>query len=161
MATLASPGVGSGLDINGLVTQLVAAERAPQQAQITRQQSSVVTEISALGSLKGALADFQAALAQLKTIDAFGVRSAKSSDDKVFTATATTVASAGSYDIEIEQIADAHQLSSTAFVAGGTSVVGTGTLTLNLGDVGFSVVVDSTHTALADIRDAINSAPDN
>ena len=160
MATLSSPGLGSGLDINGLVTQLVAAERAPQQAQITRQQTSVVTEISALGSLKGALADFQAALAQLKTVDVFGVRSAKTSDDEVFTAAATTAAAAGSYDIEVEQIADAHQLSSTAFVGGSSVVVGSGTLTLNLGDVGFSVVAAS-GSSLADIRDAINRAPDN
>jgi flagellar hook-associated protein 2 len=161
MATLSSPGLGSGLDVNGLVTQLVAAERAPQQAQITRQQTSVVTEISALGSLKGALADFQAALAQLKTIEAFGVRSAKTSDDEVFTATATSAAAAGSYDIEVEQIADAHQLSSTAFVGGSTALVGAGTLTLNLGDAGFSVVIASEASSLADIRDAINRAPDN
>src|SRR5262245_57938818 len=105
MATLSSPGLGSGLDINGLVTQLVAAERAPIQAQITRRQTSVVTEISALGSLKGALSDFQNALAQLKTTSAFGVRSATSSDDEIFTAAATNAAAAGSYDIEVEQMA--------------------------------------------------------
>ena len=37
MAVLSSPGVGSGLDINGLVEKLVSAERAPQLAQITQQ----------------------------------------------------------------------------------------------------------------------------
>lgn len=161
MATLSSPGLGSGLDINGLVTQLMAAERAPVQAQITRRQTSVVTEISALGSLKGALSDFQTALAQLKTVGAFGVRSATSSDDKIFTATATTAAAAGSYDIEVEQLADAHQLSSTAFASGSSAIVGTGTLTLSLGDAGFSVVIGSDRASLADIRDAINGAPDN
>lgn len=161
MATLSSPGLGSGLDINGLVTQLVAAERAPVQAQITRRQTSVVTEISALGSLKGALSDFQNALAQLKTTSAFGVRSATSSDDKFFTAAATNAAAAGSYDIEIEQLADAHQLSSTAIGSSASAIVGTGTLTLNLGEVGFSVVIGSDHASLADIRDAINGAPDN
>jgi flagellar hook-associated protein 2 len=161
MATLSSPGIGSGLDVNGLVSQLVAAERAPYQAQITRQQTTIVTEISALGSLKGALADFQNALKQLKSVNDFGVRAAKSSDDKIFTAAATSAAAAGSYDIEVEQLAESHQLSSTKFSGGSSSVVGTGTLTLNLGDVGFSVVVDSEHARLTDIRDAINGAPDN
>jgi len=161
MATLSSPGIGSGLDVSGLVAQLVAAEKAPYQNQITRQQTSVVTEISALGSLKGALADFQNALKQLKSVDDFGVRSAKTSDDKIFTASATSAAAAGSYDIEIEQIADAHQLSSTAFTGGSSTVVGTGALTLKVGDVGFSVVVEAEHARLTDIRDAINRAPDN
>jgi flagellar hook-associated protein 2 len=161
MATLSSPGLGSGLDVNGLVSQLVAAEKAPYQAQITRQQTSAVTEISALGSLKGALADFQSALAQLKTTNVFGVRSATSSDDKMFTAAATNVAAAGSYDVKIEQIADAQQLSSKAFTGGSSAVVGSGTLTLTLGEVGFSVVIDSNHSSLTDIRDAINKAPDN
>jgi len=55
MAGLSSPGLGSGLDINGLVTQLVAAEKAPAQAQITRSQTATVTSLSALGQLKGAL----------------------------------------------------------------------------------------------------------
>jgi flagellar hook-associated protein 2 len=161
MATISSAGLGSGLDVNGLVTQLVAAEKAPQQAQITRKQTSIVTEISALGSLKGALADFQSSLAQLKTVGAFGVRAATSSDDEIFTATATTAAAAGSYDVEVEQIADAQQLSSSAFTGGSSAEVGTGTLTLNLGGAGFSVVVDSAHSSLADIRDAINRAGDN
>ncbi len=53
MAGLSSPGVGSGLDINGLVSQLVAAEKAPAQAQITRSQTRTVTTISALGAAQG------------------------------------------------------------------------------------------------------------
>jgi flagellar hook-associated protein 2 len=161
MATLSSPGIGSGLDINGLVTQLVAAEKAPYQAQITRQQTSTVTEISALGSLKGALADFQSSLKQLESVDDFGVRAAKSSDEDVFTAAATTAAAPGSYDIKVEQIADAQQLTSRAFTAGSVTVVGPGTLTLSVGGAGFSVVVDAEHASLAQIRDAINDAADN
>lgn len=161
MATLSSPGLGSGLDVNGLVSQLVAAEKAPYQAQITRQQTSVVTEISALGSLKGALSDFQTALAQLKTTSVFGVRSATSSDDKMFTAAATNSAASGSYDVRIEQIADAQQISSKSFGGGSEAIVGSGTLTLSLGDVGFSVVIEPDHSSLADIRDAINKASDN
>ena len=59
MAGLSSPGLGSGLDINSLVTQLVAAEKQAPQAQITRAQTSTVTTISALANLKGALGAFQ------------------------------------------------------------------------------------------------------
>ena len=59
MATIQSPGIGSGLDINSLVEKLVAAERAPGDAQLTRRECKATLQISALGSLKGALSAFQ------------------------------------------------------------------------------------------------------
>ena len=67
MATFSSLGIGSNMDLGALVAQLVAAERAPKQTQITTQQSQVAVEISALGSLKGALGSFESALSPLKT----------------------------------------------------------------------------------------------
>jgi flagellar hook-associated protein 2 len=162
MAGLSSPGIGSGLDINGLVEKLVAAERAPRQAQITRAQTSAVTTISALGSLKGALGGFQGALGPLSTLSSFSARSATSSDPDIFTATATTSAAAGSYDIEVLDVASAHQISTVAGFTGGSShVVGNGTLTIGVGTSSFPVVIDATAGSLAGIRDAINSASGN
>ncbi len=161
MAVLSSPGVGSGLDINGLVEKLVAAERAPQQAQITRQQTSTVTTISALGTLKGALGSFQNALAPLSTLASITSRSAVSSDPDTFTASATSSASPGSYDIEVLSVASAHQLSSNAFLNGGAHVVGTGTLTIGVGTASFQIGIPDTANTLAGIRDAINSASGN
>ena len=68
---------------------------------------------------------------------------------------------AGSYDIEVVALAKAHQLASTAYPAGSTTAIGTGTLTINSGFAGFSVTLDPAHNTLADIRDAINNAPGN
>lgn len=161
MAGLSSPGLGSGLDINSLVTQLVAAEKAPAQAQITRAQTATVTTISALGSLKGALGAFNAALTPLKTLEVFAARSATASDPHVFTASATNSAAQGSYDVQVESLASAHQLTSDPFADGAGQVVGTGTLTIGSGDATFQVGVDSTHNTLAQIRDAINNATGN
>ena len=133
MAGLSSPGLGSGLDINSLVTQLVAAEKAPRQAQITRAQTSTVTTISALAQLKGALGSFQRLrLSPLKTLEAFAARGRHlQSDPDIFSASATTSAAPGSYDIEVERLASAHQivLERVSRAAQGTSV-GTGTLTI-------------------------------
>ena len=161
MAGLSSPGVGSGLDINNLVSQLVAAEKGPGQAQITRAQTSTVTTISALGTLKGALGAFNAALTPLKTLEAFSARSATASDPAVFTASATNAASPGSYDIQVEHLASAQQLTSIPFASGAGQVVGTGTLTIGSGGKSFAVAIDGTHNTLAQIRDAINNATEN
>lgn len=161
MAGLSSPGLGSGLDINSLVTQLVAAEKKAPQAQITRAQTATVTTISALGNLKGALGAFNTALNNLKTLDAFSGRTATSSEPDTFTASASTTAAPGTYEIEVVQLAQANQLRSTAFVGGAGSTVGTGTLTINVGSNTFQVGVGASANTLAGIRDAINQATGN
>src|SRR5262245_33706195 len=156
MATLQSPGIGSGLDVNGLVSQLVAAERTPATARLTREKTSIGTEISALGQLKGALSSFNSALAPLKTVDVFAARSATSADDKVFTATATSGAATSAYNITVTSLAKAHQIASTAFTAGANTSVGSGELTISLGTSAFSVTIEPDKTRLSDIRDTIN-----
>ena len=161
MAGLTSQGIGSGLDVAGLVAKLVAAEKAPRQSQITRAQTSTVTTISALATLKGAMASFNDSLASLKTLDAFSARSATSSAPNVFTVSADQNAESGSYDVEVENLASAHQLTSDPFASGASQVVGTGTLSIAVGAKNFSVAIDSSHNTLAQIRDAINQASDN
>ncbi len=161
MAGLTSQGIGSGLEVASLVAKLVAAEKAPRQNQITRAQTTAVTTISAIASLKGAMGAFNDSLTSLKTTEAFAARSATPSSPEVFTASATTAAVAGTYDVQVENLATAHQLTSNAFAGGASQVVGTGTLTVSSGAKTFSVSIDSTHNTLAQIRDAINQAPEN
>jgi flagellar hook-associated protein 2 len=163
MAGLTSTtGLGSGLDINGLVSQLVAAEKSTKQTQITRSQTSTVTSISALATLKNAMATFNSALEPLKTVEIFSARTATSSDTDYFTASATNEAAGGSYDVQVEHLASAHQISSAAFASGQTMEAGTGTLTIQVGPTkSFSINIDSDHDQLGQIRDAINSATDN
>ena len=160
MATTGAVG-GSQIDVQSLVSQLIAAERATPDAAIARDSSRVTTQISALGSLMGSMSTFRAALASLKTVDVFSTRTAASSVPESFTATASAKAVPGSYDIEVVKLAKAQQLSSNPFAGGSTTVVGAGTLTLSLGDKSFSVTIDSTNSTLAGVRDAINAATDN
>lgn len=158
MAGLSSPGLTSGLDVNGLVTQLMQAERATLTPRVTREQTAVASEISSLGQFKGALGAFQLALDGLRTADKFATRMAKSSDSDVITATATSAAAPSSYDIEVEHLATAQQLSSKpGFADGPDAVVGTGTLTIGIGSTSVDIVIDSEHQTLAGIRSAINA----
>lgn len=161
MAGLSSQGIGSGLDIAGLVAKLVAAEKAPRQTQITRAQTATVTTISALATLKGALSTFNDSLASLKTVEAFAGRAATSSKPDLFTASAGTTAVSGTYDVQIGNLATAHQLTSNAFAEGAGQEVGTGTLTISVGEKSFSISIDESGDQLSQIRDAINSASGN
>lgn len=156
-----STGVGSGLDIQSLVSQLVTAEGQPESDRLTKKASSVAADISALGTLKGALAGFQSSLSALKDVKSFNALSATSDGDDFFTATAGKSAVTGSYDVEVQQLASADKLVSTAFAGGASSTVGTGTLTLALGATTLSLQIDSSNNTVAGIRDAINQASNN
>lgn len=160
MSSISVPGIGSGLDINGLVTQLVAVERAPAQAQIDSQRSRALSRISALGNLNSALDGVQTAFAALSGGSAFNRRTATSGDTAVVAASAGSSAVPGRYAVEVTALASSQKLSSGAFATADTTV-GTGTLTVKVGTVSSVLTIDSSGQSLAAIRDAINAAPDN
>lgn len=161
MATITSTGIGSGLDINSLVTQLVAAERAAPEKRIAREDARLTTEFTALATLKGAMASFQGAASALKLSSALDLRKATVGDEKAFTATVTSAAAAGDYDVEVAQLATAARIGSALYPAGPDSVVGTGRLTIAMGANSFSIDITQDSDTLAQIRDAINAADDN
>src|ERR1700748_1647074 len=81
---------GSVIDVSSLVSQLVAATRAPQDSIISSETQTVTTQISAIGTLKGALSTFQSSLSTLDTPTAFNAETATSGDNSIFTATANS-----------------------------------------------------------------------
>ncbi len=173
-------GLGSGLDINGIVTQLVSAEIAPQANRLDRREVTLQSKISAVGTLKGSMSNFQTSLAGLKGQLTFDGRSATSSDTAVADVTATKTAAAGNFNLSVTQLADAHSLVTDSALTGAqftsdTSILGTGTLTFKFGTTtydsgtdtytGFvqnadkgSQSIDITDGSLVGIRDAINNA---
>jgi flagellar hook-associated protein 2 len=160
-STSAASAGGSVINVATLVSQLVSATRAPQDAVISRATTSVTTKISALGALKGALSTFQGSLASLNAPATFSAVTASSSDNTLFTASASPEAPPGSYAVGITSLASAQQLLSTAFAGGSTATVGTGNLSISLGATSFSLVVDATNNTVAGLAAAINSASDN
>ncbi|NOQ81704.1 MAG: flagellar filament capping protein FliD [Methylophaga sp.] len=153
-------GIGSGLDIEGLVSQLVAAEAGPATTRFNAKEVSIESELSAFGTLKSALSTFQASVTKLEDAESFQVFTATSSNESLFTSSAASGAVAGNYDIEVLQLAEVDKLRSGDFTAS-TDVVGTGTLDISLGAESFQLTIDGTNNTLADIRDAINAASDN
>ena len=149
---------GSVINVSTLVSQLVTATEAPQETLISNQTQQVSAQISALGTLKSALATFQGSLSALDTPSAFQIATATSSDETAFTASAGAGAPQGTYNVSVSQLAQAQQLLSGPLAA--TTPIGSGTLTLSLGGTSFKVTVAATDT-LADLAANINSAAGN
>ena len=154
------PGVGSGIDVDSLVTQLVAAEGNVKTQLLTNKRADVQSQISAFGSLKSSLSEFQSSLSALSDTTAFRSRVATSEDTTVFSVSTTQAAEIGSYDIEVVSLAESAKLSSTGFATADT-VVGTGTLSIAVGSATFDLTIDSENNTLAQIKDAINDSTAN
>lgn len=157
---ITAAGVGSGLDIESIVSQLISLERRPLQA-LQQRESQYNTELSAFGRLKSAFSTFQSSMSALSDPAKFRIFSAVSSDSSVLSASADSTAAAGTYAIQIDRLAQNHKQGSGEFADtntfGGTAgdalnlTVGTGTLSVDL----------STAKTLSGIRDAINSDASN
>lgn len=159
MGTITAPGIGSGLDIAGIVQSLVAVERAPLD-RIESTRAATQTELSAFGQLNSALETFQSALSELDSSDNFRIFSTTTSDEAIATATASSDAAEGDTDVVVTQLAERNVLATAAFTDG-EAIIGTGTLNISVGADSFDVEIDSANNSLTAIRDAINNAADN
>ncbi|HTW37459.1 MAG TPA: flagellar filament capping protein FliD [Steroidobacteraceae bacterium] len=160
-STSAGAAGGSVIDVSSLVSELVAATQDPQENIISNQTQAVTAQISAVGTLQSALSTFQSSLGALDTPSAFGSETASTTDPTAFTATADSDAVLGNYAVSVSQLAQAQQLVSSAFSAGSSAPIGTGTLQLSLGGTSFTVTVDASDDTVAGLAAAINGATGN
>ncbi|WP_079201398.1 flagellar filament capping protein FliD [Pseudomonas sp. CC6-YY-74] len=152
-------GIGSGMDIDAIVKAMVGAEQAPKQGQLSKLESRTTTQLTNLGQLKGAISSFQTALAALNSPSSFLARTASSSDAKVLSASASQSAAAGTYQIEVTQLAASSKVALAAVPADEGKTLSSGTLSIKVGSESMlDLVVDSSNNTLAGIRDAINKA---
>lgn len=158
--TITFNGIGSGLDIDAIVGAIVDAERAPTEGRLNRLESNVTEELSAVGQLNSALTAFLDAVDDLSDESLFRGRSVSIGDRSLISATADESAQAGSYQIQIEQIATAQKIATQAVATAGTEV-GTGTLNIYLGSESFSIDIDENNNTLQQIRTAINESENN
>lgn len=171
---------GTNLDVAGIVSQLMAFEQRPLTVLGAR-EASYQAQLSAYGSIKGALSGFQGAVSGLSDIAKFQSLKATSSDSSIFTASASSTAVAGTYSLDaVTKLAQAQKLAA-AGLASSTAVVGNGTLTFDFGTItggAFdaptgkytgatftsngsgtkTVTIDAANNSLQGIRDAINAA---
>ncbi|MDI3293505.1 flagellar filament capping protein FliD [Janthinobacterium tructae] len=178
---VSSVSTGGVLDVNGLVSQLMAVESRPFVA-MQNKEKAITSQISAYGTLSGAVGAFQTTVTALADASKYKVANATTSDDKVLTATAGKDTVKGNYSVNVTQLAQAQtisaagQESTSALIGSGASTVLTfdfgsitgGTLTdgkytgstfdLDATRVARTVTIDGSNNSLQGIRDAINKA---
>ena len=173
---VSATGLGSGIDIEGLVTGLVNAERVPAEQRFLQREAKVTTLVSAFGTAKSALSDLKSSVADLKDIATYSKITAKSSASNIVDVSATSSAQAASYQVGVTNLAETQSFASTAYAS--TATFGTGTLTLTLGTPTYNgttpdtygtftadtaktavnVAITSSNNTLSGLRDAINTA---
>ncbi|MBK8017490.1 MAG: flagellar filament capping protein FliD [Betaproteobacteria bacterium] len=178
---ISTPGIGSNLDVNSIVSQLMAIERQPLD-RLDVKEASYQAKLSAYGGVRSALSTFQDAVDSLATGTKFVTRSATSTDTAVATASAKSNAQTGTYSLDVSQLAQSHvlaaagQANSTDAIGSGVSTelrfefgtISGGTLTSGVySGASFAsnaqsttgvVTIDPTNNSLSGIKDAINAA---
>jgi flagellar hook-associated protein 2 len=171
MAGIQAPGVGSNLDVNSIVTQLIAAEKAPAEKRLANEEALVQARLSTLGIVKSSFADFQTSIRSLASVSAFQSKTASVANESLFSATVSSAAKAGQYSVEVEALAQAQKLVTKTFT-NSTATVGTGTLHIKFGSYdsqsnqfqentdkqAVDIVIGNDKSSLQGIRDAINAA---
>ena len=103
-------GMGSGLDINKIVLDLITAEKAAPTKRLDTREAAFKEQLSGIGTFQGAVSEFRNALSNITGASKFQSLTASVGNTALFTASATSVAQAGSYNVEVTQLAQAQKL---------------------------------------------------
>ena len=148
-------GLISGLDTNSIIDQLLALQQKPI-VKLQQQEADYQVELSAYGSMQAVLDSLKSAMGGLDSVSDLTSFSATSGNTDLFSVSADENATAGSYDVTVQNLAKVHKLTSGAFTE--TEAVGGGTIHLRLGDAAaVDISVYATDT-IADVALAINDA---
>ncbi|MBV8632989.1 MAG: flagellar filament capping protein FliD [Burkholderiaceae bacterium] len=139
-AALSDTGIGSGLDVNSIVSKLMEVESQPV-TQLNNQITSYQATLSAYGQVNSSLGSFQAAVQSLAIAANSIALGVTSSNTSVLSGTTTTGAQAGSYNVNVTQLAQAQSLAANG-VASSTATIGSGastTISFQFGTTGSGV----------------------
>lgn len=176
---LSSAGIGSSLDIEGIISKLMSVESQPL-TKLARTEASYQSKLSAFGLLKGAMSAFQTAVKGLADPAKFQPVKTAVGDATIASASGSSSAKPGTYSLKVTQLASAQKLAA-AGVASDTAPIGKGVISIDFGTITGgtldpatgkysgatftsggagvkTITIDDTNNSLAGIRDAINKA---
>lgn len=151
-ATFRAGGLASGMDSNAIIEQLVALRRQPIE-KLEATKRAVDVKVSVLGQLGSKLEAFNAALKSLASGGARGVQVVREPASVKVTANAEALA--GSFSLEVGQLAQAAKARSSAFASG--AVVQGGTLHIEADGDAFDVTIDD-GASLGEVAEAIEAS---
>lgn len=156
MATFSVLGVGSGLDLQGLLSKLMAVEQTP----ITTLQSKVSkidTQISLYGTIQSKLSALQSAADVISFPSSLNAVSATPADTGIATSSATFVAQEGTYNVNITELASAQKTVSQGYPVGTTFGGGTLSITFASDAIQHDIAI-SAGDKISDIASKVNAA---
>jgi flagellar hook-associated protein 2 len=158
---ISSLGVGSGLNLNSLVDGLLSAERKPVEDRLDSRQEDLESELSAFGTLAGAVSTLQTSLEKLTNLT--DGRAATSSNSSALAVTASDEADVSSYSVTVNGLASGQSLALNPVTpyTSSSGVIGEGTLSFSSANPDKSpqsITIDSSNNTMEGIRDAINDA---
>jgi flagellar hook-associated protein 2 len=171
MPSITSLGVGTGTDLNAIVTQLVAVERAPLRALQTS-ATRLQTQVSSVGKIQSYFSALQDASNKLTSNSLWSQSLATSSSDAAVGVVGGATAAAGNYSVSVQALAANQTVASGTTYPNATTALGAGSLTLDIGSwttalpsaftakVGsppLNITLDATDT-LTTLRDKINAS---
>lgn len=160
MPQISFGGLGNGIDFGQVVTQLVQVQRLPID-QLSKKKTDTQTKLTDYGTLGTKLLALQSAADKLRLTSRFDQNTSTVSDEKVLSATASSAAGAGSYTLQVTQLAKAHQITNKAAKAVSaltTDIVSgaSATFTFRVGSGSDQTVTLGDSATLEDLRTAIN-----
>ena len=174
MGSVTSSGLGSGLDVTSIISQLMTIEKQPLIA-LNKEESSINAKISSFGKIQNAIGSLRDKAAAFNSTSLWGNTTTSLSDATVATVTSVSGKNgvAGSHSLQVNALASAQTVTSTAF-ASSSATLSEGTLTIDIGNwtggapptaftsktgtSGITISIGSGEISLGSIRDKINAA---
>ena len=155
---ITATGIGSGLDVESLVSQLVSADITPAATRLSIKEARFQAEISAFGTLKSAVAAFQGSISSVNSVSTYQSKAASTTLSDKIQVSASSSASNGEYNVTVSALAEAQSLVANATFSDLSDTIGSGSLTLSSGGSDTTIVIDSTNNTLAGVAQAINES---
>jgi flagellar hook-associated protein 2 len=115
-------GAGSGIDVKSLAQSLVDAEKTPRKERIDAKIAKSEAKITGYSAVKYALSELKNAFAKLNDASDFSSIKPSNTQPSAFGITASSMAEAGSYSIEVLQTALAQRTASSSFADRATAL---------------------------------------
>jgi len=156
-STLVNSLTNSSFDIGNMSKVLAEADVATKRATLERNSEKVNTELGGLKYLETNLNAFQTYVTDLTSPDLFRQKTASSSNESIVSATATSEAVSGSYQIEARQLAQTNTIVfAQTFASSESLIASSGNFEFTVNGQTQTIALDANNGTLDGLQQYIN-----